>query len=375
MFKLNYNRERVAEAKDLLVRWYNCEKIERTPFVYSITPEKSGTWLPAQPYNYCEAINDSEKAVEGQLLSIQHQFDTFPDCDYLPYMTLAYLGEGILASMYGAKQYIVEKNPPFTEGRFFKDIYEAQNIDNSIDFEKTEWCKILKEHVTRFVEATNGEIPVGSPDYQSPYGTATKLVPNEELILAMYDEPELVKNFLSVITDGIIKLLKIMEKWIGADLIATNIKVPVPQKTGIIIWDDYISVLNPGLHTQICAPFNKRLFNEFGQGHLHTCGPYFPGYVNACLECNPKSMDIITMRGTGKSREDLISFLEITRKRNILLFGQLTVNETSIFEKGTKQGDDELLEMFIRGGYMPASGGTLEKGIKFRETINRIGRK
>jgi len=364
----------VAQARDLRLRWYRGEDVERAPFVYSVAPDKPGCWLPAQPYNFKEAIEDSAKAVEGQMLSIQHQFDTFPDCDFLPYMNLFYLGEGILASVYGAIQYVIHNNPPFTEGRLFKDIYDARRLHNDIDIESTEWGAKLKEHVQRFVEATNGEIPVGSPDYQSPYGTATKLVPNEELMMAMYDAPELVHEFLDKITDGIINLLEAVERWVGPELLARNIKNPIPGECGLIIWDDYVSVLNPDMHTEFCAPYNKKLFDRFGRGHLHTCGPVFPTYINACLECRPRSLDAIILRGRGTSREDLVKFVEITSKRDILVFSLLKINEVSIFGSNTKDADDELLEIFVRGGWMPMSGGSYENGVRFKETIERIGR-
>ncbi|MCL2833383.1 MAG: hypothetical protein FWD78_09465 [Treponema sp.] len=372
--QIKFDRERVAQARDLRRRWYDNEKIERTPFVYTAGPAKTKSyWRPGNPYTISEMIADSSKAVEAAILMNQYHFDTFPDCDYLPVMSLGYLGEGILPAMYGAKQYITEKNPPFTEGRLFKDIYEAQKLSNDLDFEDTEWGKILKEHITRFIDATKGEIPVAVADHQSPYGLATKLVPNEELMYAMYDAPELVHNFLDVITDGIIKLVETMERWIGPENLAMNPNNPIPGKGGIIIWDDFISVLNPAQHIEFCVPCNKKLFKRFGRGHLHTCGPYFPGFINACIACEPRSMDVSIMRGMGKTREDLIGFLHITKEKNIRLFGKLAINDSSIFEKGThKEADYELLSMFVKNGYLPVNEGRYEDGIKFKETVARI---
>ncbi|MCL2477861.1 MAG: hypothetical protein FWF22_00060 [Treponema sp.] len=374
MEKLKYNRERIARARELRMRWYDGEKTERTPFVYTVSPAKAKSyWRPGNPYTISEMIADSAKAVDSAILINQYHFDTFPDCDYLPVMSLGYLGEGILPAMYGAKQFITDKNPPFTEGRLFKDIYEAQRLSNDLDFEKTEWGRILKEHITRFIDATGGEIPVSVADHQSPYGLATKLVPNDELMLAMYDAPELVHNFLSVITDGIIKLVKTMEHWIGPENLAMNPNNPIPGKGGIIIWDDFVSVLNPELHMEFCVPCNKKLFTRFGRGHLHTCGPYFPTFINACLACEPRSMDVSIMRGMTKSRNDLISFINITKEKNIRLFSQLEINDSSIFEKETHQeADFELLAMYVKNGYLPVSGGSYENGIKFRETVARI---
>ena len=372
MKKLNYSKDRLAEARDIRERWYNHEPVERLPFSFSVNAPFANSWMGGNPYNFKEMCDSSKKAVEGIILSMQHQFDTFPDCDYLPAMILFYMGEGILASLYGAKQLVVERDPPYTEGRLFVDIYEAQNLSNDFEIEDTEWGKKLKEHVECFMDATNGEIPVGPPDYQSPYGTATKLMPNEELMIAMYDEPELVHNFLQHVTDGIIKLTEAMEKWVGPGLYAKNLSNAIPGKCGFMIWDDYISVLTPSLHTEFCAPQNRRLYKKYGGGHLHTCGPYFPGYIDACLACSPDSMDVSIMRGMGKTREDMLTFVDITKKHDIRLFGNISTNDVHVFNDAWKNPDDEMFFTFINGGWMPNGSGTYEEGLMFKDKIMNI---
>jgi hypothetical protein len=99
MKKLRYDKERVARARDLRLRWYKGEPVERAPFVFSVTPD-----TPERPVNFRETLSDPNIAVGGLLQGIQRQFDAFPDCDYLPSMNLHYFGEGILAAMYGAEQ-------------------------------------------------------------------------------------------------------------------------------------------------------------------------------------------------------------------------------------------------------------------------------
>ena len=331
--KLSYSKDRVEEAKEIRDRWYNHLPVERTPYLFTVTPQKTESWLPGCPYNFKETGSDSKKAVDGNILSIQHQFDTFPDCDYIPLMLLYYLGEGLLAAMYGADQVLDDNYPPFTKGRVYKNIYETQKMTVDIDIESTQWGRILKEHVTAFADATNGEIPIGMPDYQSPYGTATKLMDNEELMMAMYDEPELVHEFAGKVTDAIINLIHTMEKWLGRDLLAYNQTLPIPGKRGFMLCDDYISVLTPKLHTEFFAPYNLKLYEHFGYGHLHTCGPYFEGYLDACLACKPMSLDVTGMRGMSKKKSDMLKFLSITSENNIRLFGWLDTNENSIFER------------------------------------------
>jgi len=369
MIKLNYSQDRLAEAKEVRARWYNGEKT-RTPFILTGPPKDAG-----YRHNYKEMCEDSKIALDAMLSSIQYQLDTFPDCDYLPVMRLGYMGQGLLAALYGAEQYVVEKDPPFTKGRIFKDIYETERLSNEFDFDTNVWGRKLKEHADRFVDATKGQIPIGPPDFQSPYGIASKLMPNEELMMALYDEPELTRQFLDKVTDGIIKLLETIEKWVGVGNFVHNVDNPIPGKCGIIIWDDYISVLNPELHKEFCGPCNRKLYDRFGYGHLHTCGPYFPAYIDACLMCRPKSMDISIMRGETKTKSDLLEFLSIAQKNNIRLLGFLTISDDSVFNNNWIQADNTLIEDFVRGGWMPQFRGDYEDGMAFAKIIQNIDKR
>ena len=272
-YKLSYNKDRVREAVDLCTRWYSGEKVERVPFAFSVPAPETKAWSNGSTYNFGEMCRSADKAVASQIAAVQYQFDSYPDCDYLPVFPLFYLGEGILAAMYGAEQLIIDDNPPFTKGRFLQNISELHKLPQKPDFENSEWGRLLKEHMMKLLDASNGEIPIGVADYQSPYGTATKLIPNEELMMAMYDEPELVHAFFDRITNGIIELVETMQKWTGDKLLATNVAMPIPGKAGGILWDDYISVITPELHDEFCKPYNLKFFERFGRGHLHTCGP------------------------------------------------------------------------------------------------------
>jgi hypothetical protein len=379
MMKLKYSKDRVNEAKDIWARWYRGEQVERCPFTFTVS-QKPGTggkqrsWGPVgNPYNYMEMCESPEKAADGFIASFHYQFDTFPDCDFIPYMNPYYLGQGILAAMYGAKQCIDRDQPPFTEGRCYKDIAEAaENLNNDFEVEDTEWGKILKKHLKIFLDKTEGEIPVCLPDYQSPYGTLTKLLPNEELMIAMYDQGELVHQAMETVTGGIIKLLDTVGKWVGKALYITNSFNPIPGEGGLVMWDDYVSVINPEMHKEFCVPYNRKLYEKYGDGHLHTCGPYFPSFIDAILECKPRSLQTVIMRGMGKTRKDLLDFLELTGKKGIKLFGDLNTNDNSIFEDKWQKADDELLCLFLNNGYMPQLSGSYEEGVELSKKLKQL---
>jgi len=359
-YALKIDRDRIAEARDRCSKYYHKQKVDRLPFKYN-----SGT-ANCPNYSIGDVLRDTDKLIEKTIAAVNAQTESFPDTDYLPYLGMAHLGQGVVASMFGAQQYTVEDNPPFTQGRVMQTIYDLGKIPRRINPETDGWGPKLKETCEKFLDAVQCEIPVLVSDHQSPYGTATKVCDNEEYILGMYDEPEMTHEFMDIITTGIEDTIDAMEKWCGIENLVKNEAVPVPGgENGLIIWDDYISVITPSLHTEFCAPYNRRLYEKYGRGHLHTCGPYFPGYIDACTACGPISLDLTIMRGMARSKEDMTEFRRITKEAGIILMGSpdFTSHMTgSIFDNNWGVKDDEYLHYMADGGMFYSEWGAKEDG-------------
>ena len=60
-------------------------------------------------------------------------------------------------------------------------------------------------------------------------GIATKLIGNEDLMLAMYDTPDFVHQLMDIVTNAIADTIKAMERWAGdPNLIVKNDRDPMP---------------------------------------------------------------------------------------------------------------------------------------------------
>jgi len=355
-YTLKIDKDRIAEARDRRAKYYNKQNVDRLPFQYF-----SGT-SDCPNYTYGDIIRDADKLIEQKIAQINAQTESFPDTDFLPYLNPVHLGEGMVPSMFGAEQYVVEDNPPYTKGRVMRNIYDLDKLPRKINPETDGWGPKLKEMCEKFLDAVQGEVPVIVSDHQSPYGVATKICDNEELMLAMYDEPEMVHEFFDIVTAGIADTIDAMEKWCGVDCLAKNEALPVPGNHGLILWDDYISVVTPSLHKEFCAPYNMRLYEKYGAGHLHTCGPYFPGYIDACINCKPKSMDIAIMRGMSRAKEDMIEFRRITKEAGVMIIGSPDFTSEHIFNNNWGTKDDEYLHYMADGGIMYSEWGAKENG-------------
>lgn len=46
MRRLKPSKDRLAEARDIRARWYNGEKVECTPFTFTVTPQRTCFYAP-----------------------------------------------------------------------------------------------------------------------------------------------------------------------------------------------------------------------------------------------------------------------------------------------------------------------------------------
>ncbi len=372
-YQVNFDRDRIEEAKQRRSAHYRGEQVDRIPFIYSVPASVSNGWINGNPYSFSEMLQDPTKVVEGQVMAFRHQCESFPDCDYIPMFQTFMYGEGFIPSLLGAKQLDGGEMPPFQDGRIMSSIYDVDKLPERID-PSLGYGPLAKEAFCRMAEAFDGYVPICVTDHQSPYGMATKLMDNEALMLAMYDEPELVKKLLKYCTQAIKDTIDLLYSWVGKENVALNPTLPIPGEGGIILWDDYISVINPNLHTEFCKPFNMDLYETYGRGHLHTCGPYFNGYIDAVLECDPISIDVGIMRGMGRTREDMLLLKQIADEHNIILCSGITAINESVFEKsGVVEGDREFfLKMATGRNIVFSDGGSREKGLEIKEWVGLV---
>jgi hypothetical protein len=108
------------------------------------------------------------------------------------------------------------------------------------------------------------------PDLQGPLDIA-ELLWGSEMFYAMYDEPELVHAFLSLITDT---YTAFMERWNKTfppreDM---NAHWNLYFRGAILIRNDSAMNLSPELYDEFSVPYDQRLLSHFGGGAIHFCG-------------------------------------------------------------------------------------------------------
>lgn len=363
LVKPNWDSQREEAARERLRALSTGRPLDRVPLLF--IPDGG----PATPTHDILALDDAA-AYNHMVSAMNHVLASFPEGDYLPHFTNTELGQGIVPSLFGLEVVVEAKQAPYNTARLAMDLEaDLAKIPERIDPERDGWGPRLKKRIQFFLEASDGKIPVAVADHQSPYGVATKLVGNEALMYAMFDAPELVHELMRRTTLAISDLLHAMQRWVGdPSRLVLNTSMPIPEG-GLILWDDYISVISPAQHREFCLPYNLQLYREFGFGHLHTCGPVFPTYVDALLAHEGiKSIDISTYLGqTSHTREELLDLRERTRARGISLRGGLSTTPVVNFHGDATPPDAALVAQMARGGLVIHGWGPRQKGLELLE--------
>jgi len=224
-------------------------------------------------------IND---AIEDTDLMILKEFKTFSDCladgDGGRTGIRCNYGTGIIPSLFGGDLFVMpyETNTlpsvkPLGSRDKIREIIEAGVPDI-----KKALCGKVFETAERFLEIFDKYPSIGKhvtlyhPDTQSPIDIA-ELLWGSDIFLAVYDDVQLLKDILELVTETYIKF---MRAWF--DLVPPkNAYMPhwnLMFKGRIMLREDSLMNLSPQTYVDLIRPHDQRIFDEFDGGCVHFCG-------------------------------------------------------------------------------------------------------
>lgn len=117
------------------------------------------------------------------------------------------------------------------------------------------------------------------PDFQGPLDIC-EVIYGSEIFLAFYDEPELMRDFLSLVTDSYMKAMDGFFQLVkpSGDY---NVHYGWMHKGKIRISLDSCVNFSGEMYSEFVLPHDRKLFNRYG-GIIHTCGKcdHFVPYLN-----------------------------------------------------------------------------------------------
>lgn len=108
-------------------------------------------------------------------------------------------------------------------------------------------------------------------DLQGPFDVL-HMMAGSELFYAMYDEPELVHQCLSIITDTYIALMKRMLPLVKTDLTQDNYHWGTIYPGKALLREDTAVLLSKELYREFLKPYNERIAAALGGISIHYCG-------------------------------------------------------------------------------------------------------
>lgn len=259
--------ERLARSKQRICKAFEmAEPVEPPVIVWPLHYIIFGTDPKRIPPGL---FDDPRLLMEFQSRICEQHLESLDD-DFIPYLT-PYFGTGILASAFGVKIEFRENRDP-SPG--------LPCIESPADIAKLKLPDPERSGLMpRVLEAAaymraHGQFPVALTDLQSPLDEIVLMTGHERLYLWMYDEPKLVHDLFTLVTDAFIAWVKVQKAVTGEpmDECWGEQGVWIPPGVGVWLADDEAVNLPPYLYEEFIVPQYERIFTEFDSGVLHWCG-------------------------------------------------------------------------------------------------------
>ena len=232
------------------------------------------------------------------------------------------VGCSCLATAFGAKLYWGNdpaqtcgvREPPL------KDIEEAHHLAVPSPLEGQ--LKEGTDRVRRFAEWGEGFISVSLLDMAGGLNVAADLVGCDQLYVAMVENPEAVECLLGKIQELFLAAIAAQIEAAGGQENITTTDFPdcwFPEGRKGHVSDDISASISPAMYERFSHPWHNMVFERYGGGGLHNCGP------NPCLEGYlshkppPRSVDL----SYRFSKNDLPDIKRVFRKRAMVYMGEL----------------------------------------------------
>ncbi len=264
--------QRIAIVKTQLKKALNYRKTNRLAVRILSQPDN---W---NCFPYQEAVNDLEKMLFNELIgstkgSVYNSL-TLKD-DSLPVIRANY-GAGILPSLFG----LTSGFGP--DGRLrAKPLESLEAIRRIIDrgvpslraglgakvFATHEY---FRERLSQYPKC-NGVIKIAHPDLRGPLDIA-HLIWGDDLYRAFYEEPQVVAELLTLITETFIRFLKAVKASINDEEDSFIHHWGTLYKGSVLLTNDFAANLPREIYQEFAQPYDEMILTAFGNGSIHYCG-------------------------------------------------------------------------------------------------------
>ena len=309
----DFDADEIERRKQLIRDLWSGKPIDHVPVLMSVAN-------PSARYSIREQFQDGDKQLEEALTAAGLTWQEIPDSDTVPAMRPD-VGCSCLATAFGAQLYWGD-DPNQTCGvrePVLGDVEEASQlcvppVDGGQLAEGT-------ERVGRFAEAGDGMVSVSLLDMAGGLNVACDLLGGEAMYVAMRQSPQALQCLLDKIQQLYLGAIALQTEAAGGQDRITTTDFPdywFPEGRKGHVSDDMSASMSLELYRQFSLPFHDVVFQAYGGGGLHNCGP------NPCLEGYlehtppPRAIDL----SYRYSQVDLPAIKRCCAKRAMIYMGE-----------------------------------------------------
>jgi hypothetical protein len=169
----------------------------------------------------------------------------------------------------GVKDYVLQPK----DGEDLDDIIDRLQKP---DIMASSWLKEGFSRIRRFAEAGQGIIPVSLLDAAGGLNVAADLLGMTFLLESLYIYPEAIHKLLKIIQETYIDVIAAGIEAAGGEENVATTDYPdfwFPEGYKGHVSDDISADISPAMYNEFSGPYHTMIFEKFGAGGLHNCGP------------------------------------------------------------------------------------------------------
>lgn len=180
-------------------------------------------------------------------------------------------GNGALTAAFGADYEWPSGQAPSVR-RMFQTVEEAISAQ-VVPVERTPTGRHILNMIEFFLEQTRARVPISLTDTQSPMNVALFLVDPSNLFLAMYDNPQGVKDLMDRIVGLQLEFARKQMQLIGTALAKPGHGFASSTAfDGLGMSDDHMLMLSDEQYREFEIPYMAECGRPFGGAAFHSCG-------------------------------------------------------------------------------------------------------
>ncbi len=133
------------------------------------------------------------------------------------------------------------------------------------------------EYTRHWLKQTQGRIPIGPADCQSPLDLAALVLGHNNYLEALYTHPLEIKRLLQLLTETQIEFITAQRqivKSFGAEFVPSYATPWLPDGYGINIAHDENVMISADMHDEFALPYLDQISEAFNGIFIHSCGRF-----------------------------------------------------------------------------------------------------